>query len=132
MHRVNFPLMLRPYYRFFVSEDVVITPYLNCGAGGAYQYFKGDDMLGTSKDLAFLWIVGGGVEISFLKDFSFTPKYEWVNFEDNGNAYYQAGGAEFAWKFAKNMTVVADYSCRIYEMANLFSHIGLIKLRYDF
>lgn len=89
-------------------------------------------MLGTSKDLAFLWIVGGGVEISFLKDFSFTPKYEWVNFEDNGNAYYQAGGAEFAWKFAKNMTVVADYSCRIYEMANLFSHIGLIKLRYDF
>lgn len=30
------------------------------------------------------------------------------------------------------MTLVADYSCRIYEQANLFSHIGLIKLRYDF
>lgn len=132
LHRVNFPLMLRPYYRFFVSEDVIITPYLNCGAGGAYQYFKGDNMIGTSKNLAFLWVVGGGVEISFLKDFSFTPKYEWVNFEDNGNTYYQAGGAEFAWKFAKNMTLVADYSCRIYEQANLFSHIGLIKLRYDF
>lgn len=129
LHRVNFPLMLRPYYRFFVSEDVIITPYLNCGAGGSYQYLKSE---ATSKNLAFLWIVGGGVEISFLKDFSFTPKYEWTNFEDNGNSYYQAGGAEFAWKFAKNMTVVADYSCRIYEQANLFSHIGLIKLRYDF
>lgn len=129
-HRVSFPLMFRPYYRFDFGDGFVITPYLNCGAGGAYTYLKSADS--ASKNLAFVWIVGGGVEFSFLGDFSVTPKYEWYNTEDSSNDYYQAPGVEFAWKFAKNMTLVAEYNCRIYQEANMYSHIGLIKVRYDF
>lgn len=126
----QFPVYARPYYRFNVSEDVVITPYGDFGVGGAFGYTS--EEASSEKTLAFVWAVGAGVEISFYKDFSFTPKYSWFNAQDGGTEYKQVAGGEFAWRFASNMTAVAEYSYSFFKEANARDHAVTVKVRYEF
>lgn len=129
VYRFAFPLNLRPYYRFDVCEDVVITPFGDFAAGGSYAYVSS---YGAAKNLAFLWSLGAGVEISFCEVFSFTPKYTWLNEEDAGSSYCQIASAEFAWKFADNMVAVAEYGYSFFREASARDHAVVVKLRYEF
>lgn len=129
LYNFSFPLNLRPYYRFDVCDDVVITPFGDFAAGGSYAYLSSDS---TKKDLAFLWSIGAGVEISFCEVFSFTPKYTWLNEEDGGSAYRQVASAELAWKFADNMVAVAEYGYSFFREASARDHSVVVKLRYEF
>jgi len=129
LHQFTFPIYARPYYRFFVGEDVVITPYADCGVGGMYAY---EGMTKSSDDMFFVWAVGGGVEISFLKDFSFTPKYSYSNIESKPSSYYQSVGAEFTWKFTCNMAVSAEYQHYFMEEGEIAENIAIVKVRYEF
>lgn len=129
LYNFSFPLNFRPYYRFDVCDDVVITPFGDFAAGGSYAYLSSD---ATKKNLAFLWSVGAGVEISFCEVFSFTPKYTWLNEEDGGSAYRQVASAELAWKFADNMVAVAEYGYSFFREASSRDHSVIVKLRYEF
>lgn len=128
-HQFMFPVNLRPYYRVVKTEDVVITPYLDCGVGGLYSYM---DNVSDKEDLLFTWQLGAGVEIAFCKDFSFTPKYSYNRVESAPYSYYQVLGAEFAWKFTCNMVASVEYQHWFMQDAHSDADLGFVKIRYEF
>ena len=125
-----FPLYARPYYRIAVCEDLVLTPYVNIGAGGFYSYTNTPAY--SDKDLSFMWGAGCGLEVSFMKNYSVTFKYDYVDVEDSPAYYDQALGAELAWKFQKNMVAAFDYAHVFYKSGSTCADVFTLKLRYEF
>ncbi len=131
IHQFQFPAYLRPYYRFKVSEDLTITPFLNAGVGGLYTYTD-LHMYGDDNRLDFVWGVGGGVEFMFFKNFAFTPKYEYTRAESSPTTDQNIVGAEFAWKFTKNMALFAEYQHIFMGNSSNYMDNGRLGVRFEF
>ncbi len=130
-HAFYFPLHLRPYYKFNVSENLTITPFITAGAGGLYRYQDAHGY-GNADSLDFFWIVGAGVEFTFFKDFAFAPRYDYDRVESNPASYEHIVAAQFAWKFAKNMALIAEYQHIFLNNLDNCEDIGRLGVRFEF
>jgi len=127
----EFPVALRPYYRAKVSDCILLTPYLEMGIGGRYDHICNNNY--RNDNLRYVWFAGAGVEVSLCKSFYVTPKYEYYRDENFAQLGYRHSlGAEFGWKFAKNMTAVAEYRHDFCKYDAMSSDFAGVKIRYNF
>ncbi len=130
-HSFDFPAYLKPYYRFNVSEDLVITPHMLLGVGGFYEYYDAHSY-GNSDTLNFYWAVGGGVEFQFFNEFAFTPLFEFDRTESNPvNDEYRLAFI-FAWKFTKDMALFAEYEHIFCNNSDTYLDGASLGVRFEF
>lgn len=130
----NFPLNFRPFYRFVAAENFVITPYADCGFGGMYSHFNSADVEPDGINLT--WKLGGGVEFSFAKNFSFAAKYSYNAIGGNYFiSHYTTVGGELSWKFSFHMVASIEYGHDFYPTHFIGiddADWGMLKIRYEF
>lgn len=123
--RTELPVVLRPYFRYAVSKDLLITPFIQGGVGAMILNYKGS-IAGAGADVnegTFMYTFGGGVEFQLYKYVALTPKISYTGIAGESDEWRNnvdlerdlKFSLEAAFQLTRGWAFVAEYS---YMMGN--------------
>ncbi len=123
--RTELPVVLRPYFRYAVSKDLLITPFIQGGVGAMILNYKGS-IAGAGADVnegAFMYTFGGGIEFQLYKYVALTPKISYTGIAGESDEWRNnvdlerdlKFSLEAAFQLTRGWAFVAEYS---YMMGN--------------
>lgn len=128
--RTELPVVLRPYFRYAVSKDLLITPFIQGGAGAMILDFSG---FGTDINQgAFMYTFGGGIEFQIYKYVALTPKISYTGITGESEEWRSTIDAErdlklsleAAFQLTRGWAFVAEYSYMMFNDGNITALSG--------